>query len=76
MSKSSNAQKQCAAVLAHLQAGNKITPLDALRFYGIGRLAARIDDLKKKCHTITKKMVDVRKGDGTMTKVAEYAIVN
>lgn len=38
---------QTETILAHLQAGGSITPIDALREYGCFRLAARIKDLRE-----------------------------
>lgn len=37
---------QTATILAHLQAGESITPMDALRDFGCFRLAARIKDIR------------------------------
>ena len=37
---------QTAMILAHLRAGNEITPLEALEKFGCLRLAARIADLR------------------------------
>lgn len=37
---------QNAMILAHLRAGNEITPLEALEKFGCLRLAARISDLR------------------------------
>lgn len=34
-------------ILAHLQAGQRITPLEALHLYGCFRLAARIHELRQ-----------------------------
>jgi hypothetical protein len=47
-------------ILMHLQAGNAITHLDALRLFGCARLAARVDDLKKQGHIIITE--DVKQG--------------
>jgi len=38
---------QASAILAHLQSGRPITPLDALQDYGCFRLGARIWELRK-----------------------------
>ncbi len=43
---------QTECILAHLQSGHCLTPLDALRQFGCMRLAARIDDLRKAGHPI------------------------
>jgi hypothetical protein len=46
-------------VLEHLQAGQSITALDSLRLYGVLRLAARIDDLRKDGHNIITQTVRI-----------------
>ena len=43
---------QTETILAHLQAGNSITPIDALREFGVFRLAARINDLREAGHDV------------------------
>ena len=60
--------KQCQQVLSHLQSGKPITALEALRLYGIFRLASRIHDLKK--HGIEVKVRDVSTENGK--KIAQY----
>ena len=52
MSKSQN-----ALILAHLQKGLTITPLEALKMFDAFRLAARISDIKKLGHRVAKEMV-------------------
>lgn len=64
-------EAQSAAILKDLQAGRRLTPLDALKRYGCLRLGARIWDLRHAGHNITTTMVKV--GDGKM--VAEYRLV-
>lgn len=39
-------------ILEYLQAGNKITPIDALNMFGCFRLGARICDLRNKGYNI------------------------
>jgi len=41
-----NAQTQRSKVLTPLSSGATLTPLDALSLYGIGRLAARVKELR------------------------------
>lgn len=43
---------QAEAILAHLQSGDSITTKDARRICGCERLAARINDLRKKGYPI------------------------
>lgn len=60
---------QADAILQALRAGDRLTPLDALRRFGCFRLAARIHDLKGRGHNITTHIV--RRGDA---EVAEYSM--
>ena len=43
---------QTETILAHLQTGEGITQLNALRYYGCFRLAARIKDLRDAGHDV------------------------
>ncbi|XKM12688.1 helix-turn-helix domain-containing protein [Orbaceae bacterium ac157xtp] len=52
-----NTESQCLKILKDLQAGQKITQLDAYSKYGSTRLGARIYDLKKKGYAINSVMV-------------------
>ena len=60
--------KQCQQVLSHLQSGKPITALEALRLYGIFRLASRIHDLKKAGLTIQSRDIVTDNGK----KIAQY----
>jgi hypothetical protein len=60
--------KQCQQVLSHLQSGKPITALEALRLYGIFRLASRIHDLKKAGLTIQSRDIQAENGK----KIAQY----
>ena len=62
--------KQCQQVLSHLQSGKPITALEALRLYGIFRLASRIHDLKKAGLTIQSR--DIQTDGGK--KVSQYYV--
>ena len=54
---------QAQALLAHLMRDDAgITSLEALRLYGIGRLAARVYELKQAGHQIKEEMVQVGEG--------------
>lgn len=65
--------KQCGQVYNHLLTYGSITQSEADAFYGIKRLASRINDLKKLLTpiglTIDSKMVKVGE-----TKIAQYQI--
>jgi hypothetical protein len=51
---------QCDMVLAALKAGETVTPITALAWFGCFRLAARINDLRRRGHRICR--VDIRSG--------------
>ncbi len=55
---SSRATTQAAQILAHLQAGNSITPRDAIQLFGCMRLAARIAELREQGHAIATVLED------------------
>lgn len=61
---------QNAQILQHMQAGNRITPLEALDKYGCFRLGARVYDLRVQGHDVKQRMV--KTGNGK--RVAEYWI--
>lgn len=48
---------QKARILAYMQAGNRITPIEALEKYGCFRLGARIADLKEEGYDIKSQFV-------------------
>jgi hypothetical protein len=62
---------QRTLVLQHLQRGGTLTALQALDLYGIGRLAARIEELRRAGYDITTEMVATPGG----ARVAEYRLV-
>lgn len=68
--KNSDTNTQCAQILAHLQAGNSITGIDALNMFGCFRLPSRIWDLKQKGHEIDKATVELNNGK----RVASYRL--
>ena len=53
---------QCQMLAQCLNAGYAITPLEALHMFGIGRLAARISDLRQDGWPILAEWVTVSKG--------------
>lgn len=53
-------QSQTKRILAYLQDGNAITPIEALDLFGCFRLGARIADIKKLGYDIVTEMVTVR----------------
>jgi hypothetical protein len=65
---------QCDEILAHLESGKPITPMEALRLYGVARLGARIWDLGRQGHSIRRELVTVRKHNGKTARVASYTL--
>jgi hypothetical protein len=55
-------------ILDHLEKGNAITPIDALRMFGCFRLGARIYDLKRMGAPVIRRMVTAPNGK----RYAEY----
>lgn len=55
-------QSQADAILAHLEKGEGITPMDALNLCGCFRLSARIADLRKRGYDIVSTKVKVDGG--------------
>ena len=53
---------QAKKILAYMQAGNRITPIDALNLYGCFRLGARIADLRADGHEIKSEFVTTPTG--------------
>ncbi len=69
---SAQSRSQSIEILRALQAGQKLTPIEALNRFGCFRLGARIYDLKKQGFSIKSKMVETRDGK----RVAEYSLAN
>ena len=59
-------------VLGHLQQYGSITQLEALQMYGIGRLAARIHELRYEGVNISKVMIEDLNRYGEVTRYAKY----
>lgn len=61
-------------ILNHLQTVGSITPIDALREYGIMRLASRISDLKRDGYPISVKMETAKNRNGEPVRYARYSL--
>lgn len=61
-------------VLAHLQEYGKITPLEAINYYGIMRLSAIIFNLRKAGHDITTNNKQALNRFNKITTFAEYKL--
>lgn len=59
---------QSDAILEALRRGETLTPLDALKRFGVFRLGARIFDLKKAGYNIEMRLIETPSGK----HVAEY----
>lgn len=53
-----------------------ITQLEAIREYGIMRLASRIKDLKNDGYSIKKEMVESKNRWGEIVRFAKYTLNN
>ena len=62
-------------VLRHLKEYGSITPIEALKEYGIMRLASRISDLKKEGHVIGKSLKKHINRFGESTHYASYKLL-
>lgn len=66
---------QKARILAYLQEGYTLTPLEALNLFGTTKLATRVSELIDEGHTeIRKNFVTVATKDGGSTHVMQYSI--
>lgn len=63
---------QATQILKFLQAGNKLTPQEALLKFGCFRLAARINDLRRDGYDIHTDRKRVTCADGHPATIAEY----
>ena len=64
---------QAEMVLVYIARHGSITQYQANEL-GIGRLAARVADLKKQGHDIKSEMIAVRKANGKTAQVACYSL--
>lgn len=62
------------SIKAHLLSGQSLTSADALRLFGVSRLAARIWDLQKAGLDIETETVEVPKRGGRMARVTRYRL--
>lgn len=65
---------QCEKILNYIHVNGSITPLDALREFGVMRLASRITDLKNSGHTIEKTMIKSKNRYGDTVRYARYRL--
>lgn len=63
---------QAQQILEYLEAGNTITPIEALTMFGCLRLGARVWDLREKGYDIRANIKQV----GQHKHVAEYSLTS
>ncbi len=65
---------QCEMILRYMQEFGSINPQQAMKDLGVMRLAARVADLKKAGHKITRRTVTGRNRYGAPVIYAEYKL--
>lgn len=68
----SEKQTQCKMLLNHFENGGSITDSEASILYSIGRLAARVHDLRSSGYPIKGDMVTVQNQFGKPCRVKRY----
>ena len=68
-----NCNSQTDQILNYLQAGNVLTPLEALRKFNCLRLGARIYDLRQQGYVINSLMI---KDDKSGKRYARYSLIS
>jgi hypothetical protein len=66
---------QCARVLRHLKDYGSITAMEAIKEYGIMRLASRISDLKAQGYPVKREIITDKNRYGEKTHYARYTLV-
>ena len=67
---------QSELLLAHMRMGGAVTQAQALREWGIGRLAARIHDMRSRGIKILVESVNVVNRSGETCRVAQYRMLD
>lgn len=65
---------QCDRILQHMKDFGSITALEAMREYGIMRLASRITDLKRAGTSIKTEYVKLKNRYGEDVHIAKYSL--
>lgn len=65
---------QCERILRHLEDYGSITSLEAMKEYGIMRLASRITDLKRRGYKVTSEVVSGTNRYGETTYFKKYKL--
>ena len=72
--KTSRKKSQCDKILAYMESGRSITPIEALGLFGCFRLSARIKDLRERGYMIRTNRIVRKNEDGTTKNYAEYSL--
>jgi hypothetical protein len=67
-------ESQCNKIISHIKEHGSITSLDAIKNYGILRLASRVNDLKRRGFPIEATMVTGENRDGETVRYAVYTL--
>ena len=65
---------QTEKILRHIQEHGSITPLEALREYGVMRLASRMCDIKRAGYSVQKVTETAKNRNGEPVRFARYTI--
>ena len=65
---------QCDRIIRHLEDYGNITSLEAMKEYGIMRLASRITDLKRRGYKIVSETVSGENRYGETTYYSKYRL--
>ena len=65
---------QTERILYHMMTFGGITPLEALKEYGIMRLASRIHDLAHQGYAIKREMVEAKNRYGEPVRYMRYSL--
>ena len=63
---------QCNTLLEHFENGGSLTAMEAAKLYSVGRLAARVSDLRRSGYPIRGDMVSVKNQFGDTCRVKRY----
>lgn len=67
---------QRTQVLEHLREGNSITSMDAIRYFGITRISAKIFELRNEGYDIERKNITVFDKFGRRKTFGRWSLVN
>ena len=65
---------QCEQILQYMKDFGSITPLEAMSDLGVMRLAARISDLRRAGHRISRKTETAKNRYGRAVRYARYRL--